>query len=585
MRVRSRARTEQAKTRIEQAEARTEQAEARTDQAKTRTEQAETRTEQAETRTGQAEMRTEQAEMRTEQAEMRTERAETWSEQAIRASEVSYRRLFEAAKDGILILDADTGRINDVNPFLIELLGFPLSEMIGKTVGELSPFKDIESKKLMLERLQKDGYVRYENLPLRTRDGRKIAVEFVSNVYQAGEKRVIQCNVRDITERKQTEDELKASFKEIGDLKSALDEHAIVAVTDPQGKITYVNDKFCAISKYSREELLGQDHRILNSGYHSKEFMRDLWTTIIQGRVWHGEIKNKAKDGSFYWVDATIVPFLNDRGKPRQYVAIRTDITERKAAEEKISRLNTELEQRVVERTAQLQTVNNELEAFSYSVSHDLRAPLRHVLGFAELLQKDAGPSLSGKSLCHLTTIFQAAKRMGSLIDDLLALSHVGRAELHKAQVNLDELVLETLGDFQVDSKERTIVWEIHPLPAVYADRALLRLVLVNLISNAVKFTGTRAEARIEIGCAPEGDGETVIFIRDNGAGFDPQYAGKLFGAFQRLHTQQQFEGTGIGLANVQRIIHRHGGRAWAEGVVDRGATFYFSIPKQPNSV
>jgi PAS domain S-box-containing protein len=568
---RAEARTEQAKTRIEQAEARTEQAEARTDQAKTRTEQAETRTEQAE--------------MRTEQAEMRTEQAETWSEQAIRASEVSYQRLFEAAKDGILILDADTGRINDVNPFLIELLGFSHSEMIGKTVGELSPFKDIESNKLMLERLQKDGYVRYENLPLKTRDGRKIAVEFVSNVYQAGEKRVIQCNVRDITERKRTEDELKASFKEIGDLKSALDEHAIVAVTDPQGKITYVNDKFCAISKYSREELLGQDHRILNSGYHSKEFMRDLWTTIIQGRVWHGEIKNKAKDGSFYWVDATIVPFLNDQGKPRQYVAIRTDITERKAAEEKISRLNTELEQRVVERTAQLQTVNNELEAFSYSVSHDLRAPLRHVLGFAELLQKDAGPSLSGKSLCHLTTISQAAKRMGSLIDDLLALSHVGRAELHKAQVNLDELVLETLGDFQVDSKERNIVWEIHPLPAVYADRALLRLVLVNLISNAVKFTGTRAEAKIEIGCAPEGDGETVIFIRDNGAGFDPQYAGKLFGAFQRLHTQQQFEGTGIGLANVQRIIHRHGGRAWAEGVVDRGATFYFSIPKQPNLV
>jgi PAS domain S-box-containing protein len=568
---RAEARTEQAKTRIEQAEARTEQAEARTDQAKTRTEQAETRTEQAE--------------MRTEQAEMRTEQAETWSEQAIRASEVSYQRLFEAAKDGILILDADTGRINDVNPFLIELLGFSHSEMIGKTVGELSPFKDIESNKLMLERLQKDGYVRYENLPLKTRDGRKIAVEFVSNVYQAGEKRVIQCNVRDITERKRTEDELKASFKEIGDLKSALDEHAIVAVTDPQGKITYVNDKFCAISKYSREELLGQDHRILNSGYHSKEFMRDLWTTIIQGRVWHGEIKNKAKDGSFYWVDATIVPFLNDQGKPRQYVAIRTDITERKAAEEKISRLNTELEQRVVERTAQLQTVNNELEAFSYSVSHDLRAPLRHVLGFAELLQKDAGPSLSGKSLCHLTTISQAAKRMGSLIDDLLALSHVGRAELHKAQVNLDELVLETLGDFQVESKERNIVWEIHPLPAVYADRALLRLVLVNLISNAVKFTGTRAEAKIEIGCAPEGDGETVIFIRDNGAGFDPQYAGKLFGAFQRLHTQQQFEGTGIGLANVQRIIHRHGGRAWAEGVVDRGATFYFSIPKQPNLV
>src|SRR5664280_2223109 len=286
----------------------------------------------------------------------------TQTEQALRASELSYRRLFEAAKDGILILEADTGRISDVNPFLSNLLGFSRSEMVGKTVGELSPFKDIESNQAMLERLQQQGYVRYEDLPLETRDGRHIAVEFVSNVYQAGDCNVIQCNIRDITERKRTEDQLKASFKEIGDLKSALDQHAIVAITDPQGKITYANDKICAISKYSRAELLGQDHRILNSGPHSKEFIRDLWTTIEHGRVWHCEFKNKAKDGSLYWADETIVPFLDDQGKPRQYVAIRNDVTERKVAEEKVLQLNTELEQRVVKRTAQLQAANEELE-------------------------------------------------------------------------------------------------------------------------------------------------------------------------------------------------------------------------------
>jgi PAS domain S-box-containing protein len=539
----------------------------------------------AEARTEQAEVRTEQTELRTVQAEMRTEKAASSSEEVVRASEVSYRRLFEAARDGILILDAQTGRITDVNPFLVELLGFSHNEMIGKTVGELSPFKDIESNKVMLERLQNDGYVRYENLPLERRDGRKIAVEFVSNVYQADGQRVIQCNIRDITERKRTENQLKASFKEIGDLKFALDEHGIVDFSDPEGKITYVNDKFCAISKYSRQELLGRDHGILNSGHHSKEFIRDFWATITQGRVWHGEMKNKAKDGSFFWVDMTTVPFLNGQGKPRQYVTIRADITERKAAEEKIRQLNTELEQRVAERTAQLQAANHELEAFSYSVSHDLRAPLRHVRGFVDLLQQDAGPSLSEKCRSHLNMISLAAKRMGNLIDDLLAFAHVGRSEMETREVNLDQLVRETVGDFQADTRERNIVWEVHPLPPVRADRALLHLALVNLISNAVKFTGHRAQAKIEIGCVSDGGREDVIFIRDNGVGFDPRYAHKLFGVFQRLHRRDEFEGTGVGLANVQRIIGRHGGRTWAEGKVDAGATFYFSIPKQNGAV
>jgi light-regulated signal transduction histidine kinase (bacteriophytochrome) len=197
-----------------------------------------------------------------------------------------------------------------------------------------------------------------------------------------------------------------------------------------------------------------------------------------------------------------------------------------------------------------------------------------------ELLEKDAGPLLSGTSLQHLTTISQAAERMGDLIDDLLAFSRLGRATLQKTDVNLDELVREALGDFQAETKGRNIACKIHPLPSVRADRALLRMVLVNLISNAVKFTGARAEAKIEIGSTPNENSEIVIFIRDNGAGFDPQYADKLFNMFQRLHSQAEFEGTGIGLAHVRRIIDRHGGRAWAEGVADGGATFYFSIPK-----
>ena len=241
--------------------------------------------------------------------------------------------------------------------------------------------------------------------------------------------------------------------------------------------------------------------------------------------------------------------------------------------------LNSQLEQRVIERTAQLQVVNDELEAFSYSVSHDLRAPLRHIKGFAEQLQENAGPSLSEKGLGCMARILTATKQMGILIDDLLAFSHVGRSDLHKTDVNLDELLQDALVDFQAETQKRGIVCEIRPLPVVQADRALLRMVLVNLLSNAVKFTTGMVQAKIEIG-STVGDGEAVIFIRDNGAGFDPKYAGKLFGVFQRLHSQKEFVGTGIGLANVQRIIHRHGGRAWAEGAVNGGATFYFSIPK-----
>jgi signal transduction histidine kinase len=247
----------------------------------------------------------------------------------------------------------------------------------------------------------------------------------------------------------------------------------------------------------------------------------------------------------------------------------------RRRAEKVIKELNEELGRHVL----QVDSANRELEAFSYSVSHDLRAPLRHITGFVELLHERDTSSLDEKSRHYLQVISESARKMGNLIDDILAFSRMGRAELMKTRVDLGRLVREVIAGLEEETKGRSIDWDIAPLPLVEGDAAMLRQVLANLVANALKFTRTRPGTQITIGAVVDELQETRIFVKDNGVGFDMKYAGKLFTLFQRLHDPEEFEGTGVGLANVQRIIHRHGGRVWAEGAPDGGAAFWFALP------
>ena len=349
-----------------------------------------------------------------------------------------------------------------------------------------------------------------------------------------------------------------------------------IAITDRAGVIQWVNDAFTHLTGYSAAEVIGQNPRALKSGRHEQEFYKRMWETILAGRVWHGVIVNKRKDGGLYTEEMTITPVM-DAGAITHFIAIKQDITERQQAEEEIRKLNMELDERIRLRTSELQTSNKELEAFCYSVSHDLRAPLRGINGFSQALVEDYSDKLDATGIDFLQRICDSCQRMAQLIDDLLNLSRLSRADMRRQPVSLSDLAREVAHGLRETTPGRAVEFRIAEGVTATGDPALLQVALSNLLANAWKFTAKGAESIIEFGVR-QPDGHAIYFVRDNGTGFDMAYADKLFKPFQRLHAMREFPGTGIGLATVERVIRRHGGRVWAEAAPGQGATFYFTL-------
>jgi PAS domain S-box-containing protein len=502
-------------------------------------------------------------------------------EENLKSSVESYRNLFETMSQGVTFQDVD-GKIISVNPAAEKILGLSIEQMTGR--------KSIDPRWKAIHPDGSDFHGSTHPSMTALKTGKEVnnvimgvfnpKIESYTWIninaipqFKAGQDKPLKVYVTfdDITEQVISQNKIRQSLKETTDYRSALDESNIVAITDQEGIITYANDNFIKISKFDREELIGQNHQLINSGYHSNQFFKELWETIANGKIWKGEIKNKDKTGKYYWVHTTIVPFLNEKGKPYQYVSIRSDITERKEHEELLEK-----------QTSELKYANEELQAFSYSVSHDLKAPLRSLEGFSEALLENYKGKFDEDADRWLNFISSNAKKMNALINDMLDYSKVSRGDAAKNKVNMKLLAQESFENEKANYSNKKIVFHLEDLPHTFGDIPMLRQVWQNLISNALKYSSLKTNINITITATTEND-FYVYSVKDNGAGFDEKYKDKLFGVFQRLHTTKEFEGTGVGLAIVKRIIQKHDGWIIAKSVIGEGSEFIFGIPTNKN--
>jgi PAS domain S-box-containing protein len=478
------------------------------------------------------------------------------------------RAVVHHALDVICSVDSE-GRFVSVSPACYRVWGYTANELVGRPYLELVAPEDVDGTVAAGQRIiSGEPVTDFENRCIH-KQGHMVNVMWTSNWSEVDQ--LMYAVARDITGRRRAEQAVRDNEAL---LKAVLDTIPVgVWVVDRTGKLILDNS--------SAQSIIGLENGAsAGSATDQEEPFRipDEWglNHALNGNASVGEVVDLVRgDSPRKTLLCSAVPMRNQQTGIVGAILVGQDITEIRRAGETIKDLH-----RALERHAdQLMLANKELEAFSYSVSHDLRAPLRHISGFADLLVKQAG-GLDEKGRRYVAIISESATRLGQLIDDLLAFSRMGRAELQDTVVDLETLATDVMEQLSAEEPQRVVKFQNGNLPMVHGDRAMLRQVLVNLLSNALKYSNIRTETRIEVGCIQDDPDELVIFVRDNGVGFDMRYVDKLFGVFQRLHSGDEFSGTGIGLANVRRIISRHGGRTWGEGKVGDGATFYFSLPK-----
>ena len=528
-------------------------------------------------RIDQAETRTEQANARTKQAEARTEQAE----QEIRTSELNYRRLFEAAKDGILILDVDTGRISDANPFLVQLLGFSHREMVGKTVGELSPFKDIESNKVMLGRLQKDEYVRYEDLPLETRDGRHIDVEFVSNVYQAGDKKVIQCNIRDMTARKRAEETLRSSETRYRRLFETAQDG--ILILDPSTrKITDANPFMSKLLGYPRDELLGKELwqiGLLKDEDASRSAFRELQEKHF---IRYENLPLQNKTGQCHEVE--FVSNLYDEGGRKVIQCNIRNITERKRAEEKMHDIQVQLERT----NRDLMKRSQEIQYFYHTLSHELKTPLTAAREFVSIVIDGLAGELNPTQLKYLRIAKKSCTELAVYINDLLDATRLDTGKLHielKA-VSLAAIIQRAIAVMEPVAARKKIRLSEDldtELLDVMVDESRIMQILTNLLNNALKFTLEGGAIVVKLAEYSKNSKCVQISVTDNGCGIAKDKIDNLFRRFYQIKNGDATpeKGVGLGLYLCRELVLMHGGSIWVESALGEGSAFAFTIPKQ----